>query len=124
MSNAYRVEDEEGCTTKALDVDVDRLSHASSDNSFSFESAQTEVMMKALGNNGERQTTSHSQYHLEYRVVLGCCRYYKLIKNNLRSRLHLIKLHVKLIAALHQYSSTSFIVELQFELPCLFRKHM
>uniref|UniRef100_A0A8C1A498 Kinesin family member 13Bb n=1 Tax=Cyprinus carpio carpio TaxID=630221 RepID=A0A8C1A498_CYPCA len=101
VSNAYRVgvEDEEGSVTKAglhaehLDVDVDRLSHASSDNSFSFESAQTEVMMKALGNNGERQTTSHSQYHLEYRVVLGCCRYYKLIKNNLRSRLHLIKLH-------------------------------
>uniref|UniRef100_A0A8C2CG29 Kinesin family member 13Bb n=1 Tax=Cyprinus carpio TaxID=7962 RepID=A0A8C2CG29_CYPCA len=93
VSNAYRVgvEDEEGSVTKAglhaehLDVDVDRLSHASSDNSFSFESAQTEVMMKALGNNGERQTTSHSQYHLEYRVVLGCCRYYKLIKNNLRS---------------------------------------
>uniref|UniRef100_A0A8C1WYB6 Kinesin family member 13Bb n=1 Tax=Cyprinus carpio TaxID=7962 RepID=A0A8C1WYB6_CYPCA len=101
VSNAYRVgvEDEEGSVTKAglhaehLDVDVDRLSHASSDNSFSFESAQTEVMMKALGNNGERQTTSHSQYHLEYRVVQGCCRYYKLIKNNLRSRLHLIKLH-------------------------------
>lgn len=68
MSNAYRVgvEDEEGSMTKAglhaehLDVDVDRLSHCSSDNSFSFESAQTEVMMKALGNNGERQTTSPS----------------------------------------------------------------
>uniref|UniRef100_A0A8C1J2M4 Kinesin family member 13Bb n=1 Tax=Cyprinus carpio TaxID=7962 RepID=A0A8C1J2M4_CYPCA len=52
--------DEEGCTTKALDVDVDRLSHASSDNSFSFESAQTEVMMKALGNNGKRHGTQQT----------------------------------------------------------------
>uniref|UniRef100_A0A8C2FQV9 Kinesin family member 13Bb n=1 Tax=Cyprinus carpio TaxID=7962 RepID=A0A8C2FQV9_CYPCA len=52
--------DEEGCTTKALDVDVDRLSHASSDNSFSFESAQTEVMMKALGNNEPLQSVLHS----------------------------------------------------------------
>ncbi|XP_016317136.1 kinesin-like protein KIF13B isoform X3 [Sinocyclocheilus anshuiensis] len=67
VSNAYRVgvEDEEGCTTKAglpehLDVDVDRLSHASSDNSFSFESAQTEVMMKALGNNEPLQSVLHS----------------------------------------------------------------
>uniref|UniRef100_A0A671SMQ6 Kinesin-like protein n=1 Tax=Sinocyclocheilus anshuiensis TaxID=1608454 RepID=A0A671SMQ6_9TELE len=54
-----------GCTTKAglpehLDVDVDRLSHASSDNSFSFESAQTEVMMKALGNNEPLQSVLHS----------------------------------------------------------------
>ncbi len=67
MSNAYRVcvEDEEGSVTKAglhaEHLDVDRLSHCSSYNSFSFESAQTEVMMKALGTNGERQTTSHSQ---------------------------------------------------------------
>lgn len=66
----YRVgvEDEEGSTTKAglnpehLDVDVDRLSQASSDNSFSFESAQTEVMMKALGNNGERHATQQTFY--------------------------------------------------------------
>uniref|UniRef100_A0A8C1X1L9 Kinesin family member 13Bb n=1 Tax=Cyprinus carpio TaxID=7962 RepID=A0A8C1X1L9_CYPCA len=68
VSNAYRVgvEDEEGSVTKAglhaehLDVDVDRLSHASSDNSFSFESAQTEVMMKALGNNEPLQSVLHS----------------------------------------------------------------
>uniref|UniRef100_A0A672SBG7 Kinesin-like protein unc-104 n=1 Tax=Sinocyclocheilus grahami TaxID=75366 RepID=A0A672SBG7_SINGR len=57
--------DEEGCTRKAglpehLDVDVDSLSHASSDNSFSFESAQTEVMMKALGNNEPLQSVLHS----------------------------------------------------------------
>uniref|UniRef100_A0A8C1X5F8 Kinesin family member 13Bb n=1 Tax=Cyprinus carpio TaxID=7962 RepID=A0A8C1X5F8_CYPCA len=58
--------DEEGSVTKAglhaehLDVDVDRLSHASSDNSFSFESAQTEVMMKALGNNEPLQSVLHS----------------------------------------------------------------
>uniref|UniRef100_A0A672SD49 Kinesin-like protein KIF13B n=1 Tax=Sinocyclocheilus grahami TaxID=75366 RepID=A0A672SD49_SINGR len=55
----------EGCTRKAglpehLDVDVDSLSHASSDNSFSFESAQTEVMMKALGNNEPLQSVLHS----------------------------------------------------------------
>uniref|UniRef100_A0A672SC97 Kinesin-like protein unc-104 n=1 Tax=Sinocyclocheilus grahami TaxID=75366 RepID=A0A672SC97_SINGR len=43
-----------------LDVDVDSLSHASSDNSFSFESAQTEVMMKALGNNEPLQSVLHS----------------------------------------------------------------
>uniref|UniRef100_A0A672SC90 Kinesin-like protein unc-104 n=1 Tax=Sinocyclocheilus grahami TaxID=75366 RepID=A0A672SC90_SINGR len=67
VSNVYRVgvEDEEGCTRKAglpehLDVDVDSLSHASSDNSFSFESAQTEVMMKALGNNEPLQSVLHS----------------------------------------------------------------
>ncbi|RXN32237.1 kinesin KIF13B [Labeo rohita] len=68
VSNMYRVgvEDEEGSTTKAglnpehLDVDVDRLSQASSDNSFSFESAQTEVMMKALGNNDPLQSVLHS----------------------------------------------------------------
>ncbi|XP_052390788.1 kinesin-like protein KIF13B isoform X4 [Carassius gibelio] len=62
VSNVYRVgvEDEEGCTTKALDVDVDRLSHASSDNSFSFESAQTEVMMKALGNDEPLQSMLYS----------------------------------------------------------------
>ncbi|KAK2883835.1 hypothetical protein Q8A67_017472 [Cirrhinus molitorella] len=68
MSNMYRVgvEDEEGSTTKAglhsdrLDVDVDRLSQASSDNSFSFEFAQTEVMMKALGSNDPLQSVLHS----------------------------------------------------------------
>ncbi|XP_067274304.1 kinesin-like protein KIF13B isoform X2 [Pseudorasbora parva] len=68
VSNMYRVgvEDEEGCMTKAglqpecLDVDVDRLSHGSSDTSFSFESAQTEVMMKALGNNDPMQSVLHS----------------------------------------------------------------
>uniref|UniRef100_A0A8C2CE03 Kinesin family member 13Bb n=1 Tax=Cyprinus carpio TaxID=7962 RepID=A0A8C2CE03_CYPCA len=61
-----------GLHAEHLDVDVDRLSHASSDNSFSFESAQTEVMMKALGNNGERQTTSHSQYHLDVYLFVEC----------------------------------------------------
>lgn len=65
VSNAYRVgvEDEEGSMMKAglhpecLDVDLDRLSQGSNDTSFSFESAQTEVMMKALGNNGEGHVT-------------------------------------------------------------------
>ncbi|XDV41205.1 hypothetical protein PO909_010109 [Leuciscus waleckii] len=68
VSNMYRVgmEDEEGCVMKAglhpecLDVDVDRLSHGSSDTSFSFESAQTEVMMKALGSNDPMQSVLHS----------------------------------------------------------------
>uniref|UniRef100_A0A672P4I1 Kinesin-like protein KIF13B n=1 Tax=Sinocyclocheilus grahami TaxID=75366 RepID=A0A672P4I1_SINGR len=41
-------------------LDVDRLSHASSDNSFSFESAQTEVMMKALGSDEPLQSVLHS----------------------------------------------------------------
>uniref|UniRef100_A0A673GHJ0 Kinesin-like protein KIF13B n=1 Tax=Sinocyclocheilus rhinocerous TaxID=307959 RepID=A0A673GHJ0_9TELE len=66
VSNVYRVgvEDEEGSVTKAglhaEHLDVDRLSHDSSDNSFSFESAQTEVMMKALGNNEPLQSVLHS----------------------------------------------------------------
>ncbi|XP_043074792.1 kinesin-like protein KIF13B isoform X2 [Puntigrus tetrazona] len=68
VSNAYRVgvEDEEGSMMKTglhverLDVDVDRLSQASSDNSFSFESAQTEVMMKGLGNSDPLQPVLHS----------------------------------------------------------------
>uniref|UniRef100_A0A8C1JZ42 Kinesin family member 13Bb n=1 Tax=Cyprinus carpio TaxID=7962 RepID=A0A8C1JZ42_CYPCA len=65
-NNHFFRSDEEGSVTKAglhaehLDVDVDRLSHASSDNSFSFESAQTEVMMKALGNNEPLQSVLHS----------------------------------------------------------------
>ncbi|ROL43013.1 Kinesin-like protein KIF13B [Anabarilius grahami] len=68
VSNAYRVgmEDEEGSMMKAglhpecLDVDLDRLSQGSNDTSFSFESAQTEVMMKALGNNDPMQSVLHS----------------------------------------------------------------
>uniref|UniRef100_A0A672PB59 Kinesin-like protein KIF13B n=1 Tax=Sinocyclocheilus grahami TaxID=75366 RepID=A0A672PB59_SINGR len=56
--------DEEGSVTKAglhaEHLDVDRLSHASSDNSFSFESAQTEVMMKALGSDEPLQSVLHS----------------------------------------------------------------
>ncbi|XP_002667565.2 kinesin-like protein KIF13B isoform X2 [Danio rerio] len=64
VSNVYRVEDEDGCVMKAGlrsdHLDVDRLSLASSDTSFSFESAQTEVMMKALGNNDPMQSVLHS----------------------------------------------------------------
>uniref|UniRef100_A0A671LDH4 Kinesin-like protein KIF13B n=1 Tax=Sinocyclocheilus anshuiensis TaxID=1608454 RepID=A0A671LDH4_9TELE len=66
VSNVFRVgvEDEEGSVTKAglhaEHLDVDRLSHASSDNSFSFESAQTEVMMKALGSDEPQQSVLHS----------------------------------------------------------------
>uniref|UniRef100_A0A671LH38 Kinesin-like protein KIF13B n=1 Tax=Sinocyclocheilus anshuiensis TaxID=1608454 RepID=A0A671LH38_9TELE len=60
----YVCADEEGSVTKAglhaEHLDVDRLSHASSDNSFSFESAQTEVMMKALGSDEPQQSVLHS----------------------------------------------------------------
>ncbi|XP_051510271.1 kinesin-like protein KIF13B isoform X2 [Myxocyprinus asiaticus] len=66
ISNVYRVgvEDEEGGVMKAglnpEHLDVGRLSHGSSEASFSFESAQTEVMMKALGNNDPMQSVLHS----------------------------------------------------------------
>ncbi|XP_056336681.1 kinesin-like protein KIF13B isoform X2 [Danio aesculapii] len=64
VSNVYRVEDEDGCAMKAGlrsdQLDVDSLSLASSDTSFSFESAQNEVMMKALGNNDPMQSVLHS----------------------------------------------------------------
>uniref|UniRef100_A0A671LF39 Kinesin-like protein KIF13B n=1 Tax=Sinocyclocheilus anshuiensis TaxID=1608454 RepID=A0A671LF39_9TELE len=63
-NNHFFRSDEEGSVTKAglhaEHLDVDRLSHASSDNSFSFESAQTEVMMKALGSDEPQQSVLHS----------------------------------------------------------------
>lgn len=54
-------EDEEGeggvmknsSSSEQLDADGDTGSEVSSEVSFSYEFAQTEVMMKALGNNGE-----------------------------------------------------------------------
>ena len=42
-----------GLSTEQLEVDVDTVSQGSSDTSFNYEYAQTEVMMKALGNNGK-----------------------------------------------------------------------
>ncbi|XP_076128775.1 kinesin-like protein KIF13B isoform X3 [Alosa pseudoharengus] len=44
-----------GLSTEGLDVDVDTVSQGSSDISFNYEYAQTEVMMKALGNNDPMQ---------------------------------------------------------------------
>lgn len=40
-------------SSEQLDADGDTGSEVSSEVSFSYEFAQTEVMMKALGNNGE-----------------------------------------------------------------------
>lgn len=40
-------------SSEQLDADGDTASEVSSDVSFSYEFAQTEVMMKALGNNGK-----------------------------------------------------------------------
>ncbi|XP_062406496.1 kinesin-like protein KIF13B isoform X2 [Sardina pilchardus] len=44
-----------GLSTEGLEVDVDSVSQGSSDISFNYEYAQTEVMMKALGNNDPMQ---------------------------------------------------------------------
>lgn len=57
------VEDEEGegglmknsSSSEQLDADGDTASEVSSEVSFSYEFAQTEVMMKALGNNGKHE---------------------------------------------------------------------
>lgn len=43
-------------SSEQLDADGDTASEVSSEFSFSYEFAQTEVMMKALGNNGEIST--------------------------------------------------------------------
>ena len=40
-------------SSEQLDADGDTASEVSSEVSFSYEFAQTEVMMKALGNNGK-----------------------------------------------------------------------
>lgn len=42
-------------SSEQLDADGDTGSEVSSEVSFSYEFAQTEVMMKALGNNGKKQ---------------------------------------------------------------------
>lgn len=41
-------------SSEQLDADGDSASEVSSEVSFSYEFAQTEVMMKALGNNGKK----------------------------------------------------------------------
>lgn len=45
-------------SSEQLDADGDTASEVSSEVSFSYEFAQTEVMMKALGNNGKEVLTS------------------------------------------------------------------
>lgn len=47
-------------SSEQLDADGDTGSEVSSEVSFSYEFAQTEVMMKALGNNGEREKIGKS----------------------------------------------------------------
>ena len=42
-------------SSEQLDADADSASEVSSEVSFSYEFAQTEVMMKALGNNGKKR---------------------------------------------------------------------
>lgn len=42
-------------SSEQLDADGDTASEVSSEVSFSYEFAQTEVMMKALGNNGNQE---------------------------------------------------------------------
>lgn len=45
-------------SSEQLDADGDTASEVSSEVSFSYEFAQTEVMMKALGNNGKEVSIS------------------------------------------------------------------
>lgn len=45
-------------SAEQLEADLDSTSDVSSDLSFSYEFAQTEVMMKGMGTNGESQQTS------------------------------------------------------------------
>lgn len=49
-------------SSEQLDADGDTASEVSSEVSFSYEFAQTEVMMKALGSNGESKTRSNHFY--------------------------------------------------------------
>ncbi|KAM6981037.1 kinesin-like protein KIF13B [Aplochiton taeniatus] len=76
-----RGEDEEGdgglmknsCSSEQLDADGDSASEVSSEVSFSYEFAQTEVMMKALGNNDPMQAVLESlgrQHEEEKRSAL------------------------------------------------------
>lgn len=48
-----------GNSSEQLDADGDTASEVSSEVSFSYEFAQTEVMMKALGSNGETKTRNN-----------------------------------------------------------------
>lgn len=47
-------------SSEQLDADGDTASEVSSEVSFSYEFAQTEVMMKALGSNGESKTRNNT----------------------------------------------------------------
>lgn len=51
-------------SSEPLDADGDTASEVSSEVSFSYEFAQTEVMMKALGNNGKSKTGSNKHNKL------------------------------------------------------------
>lgn len=51
-------------SSEQLDADGDTGSEVSSEVSFSYEFAQTEVMMKALGNNGEKPSLEKINFKL------------------------------------------------------------
>lgn len=53
-------------SSEQLDADGDTASEVSSEVSFSYEFAQTEVMMKALGNNGKE-----ALWKIKYRYSAG-----------------------------------------------------
>lgn len=58
-------------SNEQLDADGDTASEVSSEVSFSYEFAQTEVMMKALGSNGEVAVKmSISEHSLNIRLSL------------------------------------------------------
>lgn len=73
--HTYGAEDEEGeggvmknsGSSEQLDADGDTSSEVSSEVSFSYEFAQTEVLMKALGNNGEevQENSEHLMFWID-----------------------------------------------------------
>lgn len=65
-------------SSEQLDADADSASEVSSEVSFSYEFAQTEVMMKALGNNGKTRLDECLSVH----VFLSVCQYPSLTLSN------------------------------------------
>lgn len=57
-----------------LEVDTDALSDVSSELSFGYEFAQTEVMMKGMGTNGESWQTPASRNNVEVGLSLNLIR--------------------------------------------------
>uniref|UniRef100_A0A6Q2XJ52 Kinesin motor domain-containing protein n=1 Tax=Esox lucius TaxID=8010 RepID=A0A6Q2XJ52_ESOLU len=71
-----------------IEVDVETASEASSEQDYSYEFAQMEVMMKTLGNNGMNDHTSHynfpkiPRYHYRLFLNLNMWQKHKLVKRN------------------------------------------